>query len=280
MLSIPAAASADPGYNVPETASNSGATHGTHGYLGAQGERQSRSGRRHGRRASRCQPADRHVQRCRHGQRHAGASRFKRTPVAFEASATRWAGWLRLARHFMDPHNVHDGYSEGDLNGYLDGYDDGYSRSRHPGAHQIPCRRHGTVVVRLQARLVGKYSRAAMPFGSGPGAARATHSRVRERIASSTEMAWGGPQVRELRSSRPAANSRGVSDVMGGMVLTSARFFVLLTLFAAARLDCPARRTASSWVRGSCLSRSCCQNCAGAVWRRRGASSAHSGSVA
>jgi hypothetical protein len=36
---VPAVASASPGYSVPETASCNGAAHGTHGYLGAKGER-------------------------------------------------------------------------------------------------------------------------------------------------------------------------------------------------------------------------------------------------
>jgi hypothetical protein len=38
-LAVPAVASASPGYNVPETASCNGAAHGTHGFLGAKGER-------------------------------------------------------------------------------------------------------------------------------------------------------------------------------------------------------------------------------------------------
>jgi hypothetical protein len=38
-LAVPAVASASPGYSVPETASCNGAAHGTHGFLGAKGER-------------------------------------------------------------------------------------------------------------------------------------------------------------------------------------------------------------------------------------------------
>ena len=39
MLAVPASAMAGPGYNVPVTASCSGAAHGTHGYLGEKGQR-------------------------------------------------------------------------------------------------------------------------------------------------------------------------------------------------------------------------------------------------
>ena len=38
-LAVPAMASAAPGYNVPVTASRNGAAHGTHGFLGEQGQR-------------------------------------------------------------------------------------------------------------------------------------------------------------------------------------------------------------------------------------------------
>ena len=38
-LAVPAIASAAPGYNVPVTASCNGAAHGTHGFLGEQGQR-------------------------------------------------------------------------------------------------------------------------------------------------------------------------------------------------------------------------------------------------
>ena len=38
-LAVPAVSSAAPGYDVPETASCNGAAHGTHGFLGAKGDR-------------------------------------------------------------------------------------------------------------------------------------------------------------------------------------------------------------------------------------------------